>query len=392
MRTSRASRWTTRLGPLMAAVALILAFAVSPAAAAPTQFRLNGDVHVAADQTVDSAVTLNGDITIEGVVTNSAFTANGDIHVLPGGRVDGDAVSLTGRVLVDAEGSVAGDTVEFGKGGINVTGSDGGAVVARNVGVDAGSGVGWFFFVLGAMGLGLLLVLIAGGSLKSVGRELTARTGRSALVGLLSIIGVPVLFVILLISVVGIPVALMLIPLVPLVGMFGIYAIALLAGQRLLETIGRGSAGEVWAMLAGVALLGVATLIPVLGVLLWVIAGFFGFGATVTRVWEHYQDRRALRSAGRQAPPEPPWPDGGAAAAPPVYPTAPQAPPTPEVTQAPLPAEPPQPAEAPQAPPAAEAPEQPPAASEPEPPASAPTAPGADEAPPAADHGPRFHI
>lgn len=297
------------LPALVALAALTLLMAAAPAAAAPTQFRVSGDLHVSADQTLDSAVTLNGDITVEGVVLSDVFTANGDIRVLPGGRIDGDAVSLTGTVTVEEGGSVGGQTVEFGEGGVQVDGT-GPPAVARNVAVDTGSGAGWFFFLLGAMGLGLLLVLIASGSLKSVGRELSARTGRSALVGLLSVVGLPVLFVILLISVIGIPVALLLIPLVPLVAMFGVYAIALLAGQRLLETAGRGSAGDVWAMLAGVALLGVASLIPVLGVLLWVAGGFFGFGATLTRVWEHYQDRRALRAAGRQATPPPSYPAG----------------------------------------------------------------------------------
>lgn len=294
---------------LVALAALALVMTAAPAAAAPTQFRVSGDLHVSADQTLDSVVTMNGDITVEGVVLSSAFTANGNIRVLPGGRIDGDAVSLTGSVVVDEGGSIGGETVEFGGGGVRVNGA-GSQAVAHNVGVDTGSGAGWFFFVVGAMGLGLLLVLIAGGSLESVGHELSARTGRSALVGLLSLIGLPVLFVILLISVVGIPVALLLIPLVPLVAMFGIYAIALLAGRRLLETTGRGNAGDVWAMLAGVALLGVASLIPVLGVLLWVAGGFFGLGAVLTRLWEHYQDRRAVRAAGRQATQPPPYAGG----------------------------------------------------------------------------------
>lgn len=309
---------TLSRGLLALMVVALPALATGPAAwAAGTQFRMGGDIHVAADQTLDSAVTLNGDITVEGVVESSAFTANGDIHVLPGGRVQGDAVSLTGRVLVDEGGTVLGERVEFGGDGIQVTGTPSSPVaVARNVGVDRGSGVGWFFFVLGAMGLGLLLVLLASGGLKGVGRELTARTGRSALVGLLSLMGFPVLFVVLLISVVGIPVALLLIPLVPLTAMFGIYALALVAGQRLLDLAGREHAGDVWAMLAGVALLGVATLVPVLGVLLWVLAGFFGLGATLSRLWEHYQDRRALRQAGRQAPDQTQWSAGNAASQP----------------------------------------------------------------------------
>ncbi len=50
-------------GLLAFVVAILVSLAAPPpATAAATQFRLSGDLHVAADQTLDSAVTLNGDI------------------------------------------------------------------------------------------------------------------------------------------------------------------------------------------------------------------------------------------------------------------------------------------------------------------------------------------
>src|SRR5665811_1633485 len=119
----------------------------------------------------------------------------------------------------------------------------------------------------------------------------------------------------------GIPVALLLIPLVPFTAMFGLFAIAMVAGQRLLEMLGKGELGNVWAMLAGVALLNLVSLIPVLGPLVWVVGGFIGFGATICRLWDRYQGRRALRAAGR----------AGAATVP-QPPSPPSAPPQPAAT------------------------------------------------------------
>ncbi|MHB9149009.1 MAG: bactofilin family protein [Thermoleophilia bacterium] len=350
-----------RAGVLLAVVAVLVLAIGAGTASAQTEYRMTGDLYLGPEKTVDSLVTLNGDITVEGHVLDTVFTANGDVHVLPSGRVDGDAVSITGQVIVDEGGVVSGDRVEMGGRAAQI--GD-----ARPVAVDRDTGfggTGWFFWLLGGMGLGLLLVLLAVNSLKSVGHEVSTRTARSALVGFLAPLGLLVLFVVLLISVIGIPVALLLIPLVPLTAMFGLFAIAMLAGRRLLEVAGKGELGDVWAMLAGVVLLNLVSLIPVVGALTWIVGGFVGFGATVARIWDHYLGRRAVRAASRT---------NGVAAGP-VPPVGP-----PTGPMAPLPT-------APIEPVASEAPVLPEAPIVPAPPAAA----AEPEARPR-DPGPRFHI
>lgn len=341
------AQYMMRAGVLLAFVAvLVLAIGAGTASAQTTEFQMTGDLYLAPERTVDSLVTLNGDITVEGHVLDTVFTANGDIHVLPGGRVDGDAVSITGQVVVDEGGVVSGDRVEMGDRAAQI--GD-----ARPRVVDSGTdfgGAGWFFWLLGGMGLGLLLVLLSANSLRSVGHEVSTRSARSALIGFLAPLGLLVLFVVLLISVIGIPVALLLIPLVPLTAMFGLFAIAMLAGRRLLEVAGKGELGDVWAILAGVVLLNLVSLIPVVGALTWIVGGFVGFGATVARIWDHYLGRRAVRAAGRTnggtvgppppAPPTvfptvPPAPPAGTTE--PIEPVSPVAPTLPEVPIAPVP-------------------------------------------------------
>ena len=201
-----------RVGLLLVVVTvMLLTLGVGTAFAQSDQFRVTGDLYLGPGETVDNLVTLNGDVTIAGHVLENAFTANGDIHVLPGGRVDGNAVSVTGKVVVDEGGFVSGDQVQVGEGAGRVRDARP-VVIDRNTGF---GGAGWFFWLLGGLGLGLLLVLLAGGSLKSVGHELTVRPGRSALIGFLSPFVLLVLFIILLISVIGIPVALLMIPSFP---------------------------------------------------------------------------------------------------------------------------------------------------------------------------------
>ncbi|MCZ7664080.1 MAG: polymer-forming cytoskeletal protein [Thermoleophilia bacterium] len=356
MLSHRRKRGVLRL-TAVAALALMLVIALAAPALARDIVRLSGDVDIPQGEVVDGVVVMNGDITIAGTVTGNAFAANGDIRLLNGARVGGDAISLTGRVITEGTATIGGDRVEVGAGPINI-----GTPGPIDVPDPAGGffGFGWIFMSLGAAGLGLFLVLISARSLRSVGEEIAHRPGRSALVGFLSIIGVPVLLVVLMISVIGIPLGLLLIPLLPLVGFYGLYALAMVAGERLLDVIGRKDSGDIWAMLAGVLLVAVVLLIPVLGWLLFVIAWFLGFGAAVSRMWEYFQGRRNGRARagapGRAAGPEWAEPAASAGATPPSAPPVAPGP----YASAPVPLPPESPEKPPAAPESSEAPESPP--------------------------------
>ncbi len=312
-----------------ALIALILLAALTlapaPAYAAGDLFRLNADVTVGPAETYSSVVVMNGTIVVDGRVVKDAFAANGDIIVHDGGSIGGDAVSLTGKVITEGGGTIGGDRVEVASGVGGAGGVSSGAQAVAGNFDDPGFGIGgWIALTLGALGVGLLLVLISGGSLRTVGREISERTGRTILVGFLALIGVPVVFVVLLISVIGIPVALLLIPLVPLFSLYGMFALALVVGERLLVTFDRPQTKDVWAMVAGVLLISVIRLIPVLGWIAFAVAGLAGFGATVSRLWDYFQGRRAARPGpGQTLPPYPmePYPAGPYAPAGP-YPPA----------------------------------------------------------------------
>jgi|GEM_PF-1419328 len=300
------------------------ALAPTPAYAANDLFRLNADVTVGPGQTYTSVVVMNGTIDVYGHVDKDAFAANGDIIVHDGGFIGGDAVTLTGKVTAEGSGTIGGERVEVGSGAVGTGGVSIPTVpaVADN---PTGSGLGgWIVLTLGALGLGLLLVLISGDSLHAVGHEISARTGRTVLVGFLALVGVPIVFVVLLISVIGIPVALLLILLVPLCSLYGMFALALVVGERFLVMFDRAQAKDVWAMVAGVLLIGVIRLIPVLGWIAFAAAGLVGFGATVSRLWDYFQQRRAARPGpGQTMPPYPmdPYPTAPYPMDP--YPTAP---------------------------------------------------------------------
>jgi hypothetical protein len=372
---------TTTSAPVTPPAPIVAPTPVTVTGGAPVDvFRLNGDVVVAPGQAVKSVVAVNGRITVQGHVTETAFAANGDIVIADGGRVDGDAVTLTGRVRTEGTGSVGGSMVDTALRSANLSGFH-----PRIPGVGLFS---WFFVTLGALGLGVLLALVAARSLDGVSREYVDHLGRSILIGFLSLLAVPAIFIVLLLSVVGIPLALLLFPAVFVMGLFGIYALSLLLGRRLLTAFNRPTAGDLWGMVAGILVIRVVLIIPVLSWFLFFIAGAVAFGATVSRLWDVYQARRATRPA-RPLP----------AAAP----TAPAAPVAPGPTPPPV-STPPAPQQTPSA--AAEAAAELPAVAETQtPPASQTALPPAAEEPavpgPEAPSGPplgpgpsepRFHI
>ncbi len=287
------------------------------ALAADDLFRLDQDVTVAPGTTYKSVTVISGDITVDGRIDGNAFTANGDIVVHDGGSIGGDAISLTGRVKTEGTGSVGGNMVEvgWGRGGAQSVGAS-----TNTVSIDAGrwNPLGWFILVLGAIGLGLFLVLISSSALRSIGGEIIGRPGRSALIGFVSLIGLPVLFVVLLITVVGIPLALLLIPVAPAMSLYGVFAFALVAGERLLHAFNKRDVRDVWAMVVGVILVGVIIAVPVLGWLAFVVACMVGFGATVGRLWDVAHGRRGRKepmppwdATQQPQPPSPPTPYGG---------------------------------------------------------------------------------
>jgi hypothetical protein len=331
-------------------------------------FRVNGNIVIGPGETAKSVVALNGRVTVQGHVLGDVFAANGDIDIPTGGRVDGDAVTLNGHVIRQGTGSVGGDVVDMALNNVDVGGF--------HPSFPALSIFGWFFITLGALGLGVLLALVANRQLDTVGEEFTDRLGRTVLVGFASLIGVPVVFIVLLLSVVGIPIAVLLLPVVFVMGLFGVFAGCLVVGRRLLVAFGRPYAGDLWAMVIGILLLRVILIVPVLDWFIYFIVSTVGFGAILSRLWDVYSVRRAAR-ATRPLPPTPPAapvPVGTEVAQPATGAPATQTQPaTEEATETIAPPAPAEPAELPA--PAPDAESEPPSSSgQPEPP------------------GPRYHI
>ena len=161
-----------------------------------------GSRTIAAGDTVrgDVAIT-QGTLDVRGVVTGSVVVYGGDVVVHPGGRVNGDAIAVLGRVRVEG-GRVDGE-MRAVRGSLATApaaaAAPGPMAMMRS---ELGLVVGWLT-VLVLMGVGVLV--FAGGPLEGVVESLERGFGRALLVGILAELAlIPVLLLVVVALVVTI--------------------------------------------------------------------------------------------------------------------------------------------------------------------------------------------
>ena len=240
---------------------------------------ISGPVTIAPGQDAGDVVVANGDVTVLGRVTGDLVVVNGTVRIR--GRVDGDVTAISDRVLVGPRARVGGDVAYADKKpvvapGARITGDVKRVDVDKatgGLGLAAGLGL-WLAVSVSALLLGLLLLWALPRAAAAVYETADARTGRAIVWGLVLFFGIPILALILLVSLVGLPLGLLLLlALLPLYAL-GYTASAWVLGRRILGP----PRSRFLAFLAGLAILRVLALIPIVGGLVWFAATVFGLG------------------------------------------------------------------------------------------------------------------
>jgi hypothetical protein len=230
------------------------------------------------------AVAVLGANHIDGTVHGTAVAILGDLILGPKARVDGDTVSIGGRVIRDPSASVGGKEVEkpFKPGNLKLEPWLHRAFTeGRPLSLDVHRGAFWFLANC-ALVLYLLLALAFPGAIRKCGDTLVLRPGATFLAGLLTLAALPVLFILIFITIVGIPVAVVVLP-VTLIGcmLFGKVAVYSLVGRSVLGK----QTPPVLATLVGTLLFLALYFLPYFGPLLWLTVDFFGFACVVTTLF-----------------------------------------------------------------------------------------------------------
>jgi hypothetical protein len=192
--------------------------------------------------------------------------------------VEQDAVSVGGKVQVDPAGDVGGQQVAVSIPGV------GGLLAKLGARANEEHSPGWS--LAGALAryavylaLALLVVLLFQRRVEVVAASLEANPAKALLAGLLGLAAQPFLSILLIVTLIGIPLVLVQVLGVLVAGVFGFTALAWWLGRRLPVQLSRGT--MVLQLALGMAIVFVATQIPVIGWLVWTAAVILTFGAVL---------------------------------------------------------------------------------------------------------------
>lgn len=240
---------------------------------------IRGDVTVPRGETVDGVVVASGDVRIAGRSDGDVVVFSGD--ALVSGRIDGDLVMASGRARLLPSAYVSGD-VSYGDERPIVAGRAivRGAVTEKDWGdsidfLPFALGIGFWLLMSGsAVLLGCLLLLIAPRAADAIFERSRERIGPLIAIGIAVTICLPLAAVIAAVTVVGIPLGIAIIlALLPLAAVAYVTA-AWALGRR----IAKEPRNRFLSFLAGLAILRLLALVPILGGIVGLAAVVFGFG------------------------------------------------------------------------------------------------------------------
>jgi cytoskeletal protein CcmA (bactofilin family) len=240
---------------------------------------VDGEIRVAA-----------GHVRIDGAVGGTVRIAAETVVLGPNAAISGDLIYRSEERLRRMEGAQVAGQIERR------------AFVAPElpgiVGVIAAGAVGWIGVVLSGVALAALLIGAVPRLMAGASDRIAMQPWPSFGIGVLLLIGVPVAAVILLATLVGIPIGLIALLLYLVLVAVGLIATALWIGQHLPQLGGRhaghvGFGARFGRASAGVVLLALVALVPILGGLAILAAVAFGLGASAMRAWELLGGRNA---------------------------------------------------------------------------------------------------
>lgn len=247
------------------ALALSMPLAASAQSADPQdRVAFGSAVFVGPGEVVRDAVAFGGDTIVEGEVLGDATSFGGSVVVRGDGRVRGELTSFGGAVE-DATFGVAAHRGE--KGFLERLGHWAGDLVR--------SAVSHVLLFL----LGLLLLGTARERLRAVQTVMVRQGLETTGLGFLAYVAAVVMIVLFAITLIGIPVAVLIGLALPLATYVGLAAAATVIGAAL--PIPQLAGREVAQLGAGVAVLFVASQVPLVGTMVTVVAACLGVGALV---------------------------------------------------------------------------------------------------------------
>jgi uncharacterized RDD family membrane protein YckC/cytoskeletal protein CcmA (bactofilin family) len=249
-----------------------------------------------------AAVVVGGNLEIEGEVQDAAVAVMGSIKIKPGAVIHGDVVAIGGRVEKSEDAIVHGHTQEVGFGLPDIKWLQDWFVQCVLKLRPLAPQVGWVWIVAGIFFLFYLLIAVLFPKpIASCVEELNRRPATTFLLGILTKLLMPILFVILAATGLGLFV-------VPFI--LAALLIGFIVGKvALIEWMGfkiRSSWHPVLALVVGSAILCVLYMIPFLGLLVFGVTSVWGIGVAVAATFGGLKRELPEKPAAPSAPGAPP--------------------------------------------------------------------------------------
>ena len=293
----------------LAALAAGPALAQNGSRATHDQIVLTGRLVVAADETVDAAVILDGPALVDGTVRESLVVLHGDAEV--SGTVEEDVVVLNGDVVIRSGAVIGGDLVTQStptvEEGATIRGDRSNAITRFDFDFAtgfAGRIAWWVVYSVSVLILGLLLLGFAPRVFPAVRDVAKAGVGSSVGWGFGLFFLLPIGSVLLLVTVVGIPLGVFTLLALAFIYTLGYVVATIGLGSRLLSS----TQSRFVAFLGGWVVLRLLALIPFVGGWLWFLGSVWGLGLLAVAIRRGHTE---VPAAG-PPPPLPPVPVGAA--------------------------------------------------------------------------------
>lgn len=267
-------------------VIFVVSFAAGAAAENATIFKIGEDVLIEAGSRVNHVLTINGQITVTGVVEGNVIAMGNSVVLTRKALVKGNVVVL-GGVLVKAKGAdVQGTITEINSSNISE--------VITHVLSDEWEGWSWVFAIFSLtiffsiLIIAILMVLLIPKPIQVIAASIREETMKITLWGLLGLVLVVPLAILLTVSVIGIVLIPLEMILVVVAGLLGFIAVSQLVGRKLYALFKRPGQHICRETFWGLVVLWIIGWIPYIGWMIKVLALMMGLGAVIyTRFGTH---------------------------------------------------------------------------------------------------------
>ena len=284
-------------------LAIFVAFAPAPVLADDGELqkgfvlRVDGDLHIGPDESLEVALVINGEAVIEGEVKETLIIIAGSAVV--SGRVGEDVVLIDSDLELTANGRIDGDVVLISGDISRGAGSVVGGVVRDELDFSIRwwdlaifSLLAWVGFTILVIFSGLLFVAVGSRQMSGAAALLTDDAGFSILAAVFIFMAVPIPAFFILITGVGTPLGFgILFFLLPAIGFLG-YLIAGLRLGNLIVHAARARTDNQRPYLpafVGLTILQLVVLVPFFGWFVAFLMSFWGAGGLVLYAWRAWR-------------------------------------------------------------------------------------------------------